>query len=187
MSRIIAASLAVLTTLPGLAAAEVLSASDTAFVARNRATIDAPPAKVWAQLVQPARWWSPAHSWSGDAANFSLDLRGGGCFCERLPNGGGVEHQRVVQVMPERLLRLSGGLGPLQAEALAAVMSWDLKADGERTVLTQTYKVGGTADGGLKGWAAPVDGVIREQFERLQRLIETGSPELPKPPPSTTP
>ncbi len=163
--------------LPLSAAAEVIKSSEQGFLARNRVTIAAPPAKVWAALIEPARWWNQEHSWSGKAANFSLDARAGGCFCERLADGGSVEHQHVVMVSPNHLLRLTGGLGPLQAEAVNAVLSWELKADGERTILSQTYVVSGQAAGGLAGWATPVDGVIREQLERLQNLIETGKPD----------
>ena len=170
------ASLALSLLLPPSAAAEVVKAGEQGFLARNRVTIAAPPAKVWAALIEPARWWNQEHSWSGKAANFSLDARAGGCFCERLADGGSVEHQHVVMATPNRLLRLNGGLGPLQAEPVNAVMSWELKADGERTILSQTYAVSGQAAGGLAGWATPVDGVIREQLERLQKLIETGAP-----------
>ncbi|WP_273452670.1 SRPBCC family protein [Nevskia ramosa] len=170
-------SLALSSLLPLSAIAEVVKSSEQGFLARNRLIIAAPPAKVWAALIEPARWWNQEHSWSGKAANFSLDARAGGCFCERLADGGSVEHQHVVMVTPNHLLRLTGGLGPLQAEAVNAVLSWELKADGERTIVSQTYAVSGQAAGGLAGWATPVDGVIREQLERLQKLIETGKPD----------
>ena len=47
------------------------------------------------------------------AANLSLDAAPGGCFCERLPNGGGVEHMRVTYVEPGKRIVLTGSLGPL--------------------------------------------------------------------------
>ena len=174
------ARLAVVATLLAVPArAEVLKAAEAGFTTRNAVTVAAPPAQVWALLVQPSRWWNPAHSWSGDAGNFSLDARAGGCFCERLKDGGSVEHQRVLRAEPGLMLRLSGGLGPLQAQAVTAVLGWELKAEGGGTRLTQTYAVSGLADGGLAGWAAPVDGVVREQLERLARTVETGRPEAP--------
>ncbi len=185
MSRSLHASAGLLlvlaTALSPAARAEVLKSADQGFSLRNAVTVAAAPATVWAALIEPARWWNPQHSWSGKAANFSLDARAGGCFCERLPDGGSVEHQRVLFVAPNRQLRLGGGLGPLQAEALSAVLNWELKAEGLGTRLTQTYVVGGHVDGGLGGWATPVDGVIREQLERLQRLIESGAPEAAPP------
>ena len=177
--RFAAVAMAVLLSVP--AQAELLKSAETGFVARNAVTVAARPDQVWAALIAPARWWNPAHSWSGKAANFSLDARAGGCFCEALTNGGSVEHQRVLFSNPGQLLRLGGGLGPLQPEAVSAVLTWELKAEGDGTRLTQTYAVSGMVDGGLSGWAAPVDGVIREQLERLERLIETGSPDAPTP------
>ena len=181
MSIRIAAAVTAAAVLSLPAQAEVLKSSEAGFTARNALVIAARPDQVWASLIVPARWWNPAHSWSGMAANFSLDARAGGCFCEALPNGGSVEHQRVVFSNPGKLLRLSGGLGPLQPEAISAVLGWELKPDGEGTRLTQTYVVGGHVDGGLGAWAAPVDGVIREQLERLARLVETGSPDAAAP------
>jgi uncharacterized protein YndB with AHSA1/START domain len=169
---------------PRLSAA-VLDAGDGGFRTRNEALIAAPPAAVWAALIEPARWWNPQHSWSGQSSNFSLEPRAGGCFCERLPDGGSVEHQRVVFVSPNRMLRLAGGLGPLQAEAVAAVLSWELKAEGDGTRLTQRYTVGGRVDGGLAGWSAPVDGVLAEQLERLRRRVETGVADAAAPPPGS--
>lgn len=169
------------TALSPVARAEVLKSADQGFALRNAVTIAAAPATVWAALIEPARWWNPQHSWSGKAANFSLDARAGGCFCERLADGGSVEHQRVLFAAPHSLLRLGGGLGPLQAEAVSAVLNWELKAEGEGTRLIQSYAVGGYVDGGLAGWATPVDGVIREQLERLQRLVETGAPAAAQP------
>ena len=44
--------------LPLLAGAEVVNAGADGFVARNTASIAAPPARVWAALVEPARWWN---------------------------------------------------------------------------------------------------------------------------------
>lgn len=35
--------------------------------------------------------WDPAHRYSGDAANLSLDVQPGGMFVERLPGGGWCE------------------------------------------------------------------------------------------------
>src|ERR1044071_7404786 len=100
------------------ATAEVTT-SEQGFIVRNSATIAAPPAAVWAALVQPSRYWNPAHSYSGNGANLTIEPRAGGCFCEALPDGGSVEHLRVTMVQPNQLLRLSGALGPLGTEGLA--------------------------------------------------------------------
>ena len=69
------------------ARAEVVDRSAAGFEVRETATIAAPQAAVYAAFLAPGRWWSSAHSWSGDAKNLSIDLAKG-CLCETLPNGG---------------------------------------------------------------------------------------------------
>lgn len=150
------------------ASAEVLDASDTGFTSRHSITVAAPPAKVWDALVRPARWWEGAHSYSGDAANLSIDPRPGGCWCEKTANGG-VEHMRVVYVAAGDTLRLTGGLGPLQAMPVAGVLTITLKPSGTGTDLVATYAVAGP---GLAGLAAPVDGVLGVQWPRLKAAAE---------------
>jgi uncharacterized protein YndB with AHSA1/START domain len=123
--------------------ADIVARSSQGFVVEKRLEIAAEPDAVWQVLVAPSRWWNPEHSWSGDARNLTLDPRAGGCFCERLPNGGGVEHMRVIHAAPAKLLRMAGALGPLQGEALAATLSVTLTPQGTGTALTARYIVGG--------------------------------------------
>ena len=52
-------------------------------------------------------------------AHCRLQLRPGGCFCETLDGGGGIEHMRVTYVQPGERVVLTGGLGPLLYEATA--------------------------------------------------------------------
>ena len=58
------------------------------FSIRHVVEVAAPPARVWDALIQPGRWWDPAHTWSGEARNLRIEPRPGGCFCEDLPDGG---------------------------------------------------------------------------------------------------
>lgn len=150
------------------AAAEVRNPSDTGFVSEHKLTIAAPPAKVWETLVQPARWWDAAHTYSGSAANLSLDARPGGCWCEKTA-GGGVEHMRIVYLAANDTLRMTGGLGPLQAMPVTAVLTVALKPAGAGTELIASYAVAGP---GLGGIAAPVDGVLGGQWTRLKAAAE---------------
>lgn len=155
------------------AGAEVKEASDSGFTVSQVRTVAATPDAVWAALVAPARWWSPAHSWSGDAANLSLDPKVGGCFCERWP-AGQAEHARVVHVTQGKLLRLSGALGPLQSEALTGTLSFQLMPEGAGTKISVDYVVGGHARFALKDIAPAVDQVIGEQVTRLAALFPAG-------------
>ncbi len=78
------------------AAAEVISVAGNGFEVRETAHVAASPDKVYAVLLLPAQWWSSDHTFSGDAANLSLDARAGGCWCETLAGGGSVQHLQVV-------------------------------------------------------------------------------------------
>jgi hypothetical protein len=98
----------------------------------------------------------------------------GGCFCEKLPNGGSVLHMTVVYAQPGQGLRLSGGLGPLQMSGATGHLSWTLAEKNGKTTLTQTYDVGGYMTGGLDKIAPVVDQVLGEQFDRLKVYAETG-------------
>lgn len=58
-----------------------------------------------------------------------VDARPGGCFCEKMPNGG-VRHMTVTHVMAPGTLVLNGGLGPLGTMATTGVMELTFKAQG---------------------------------------------------------
>jgi uncharacterized protein YndB with AHSA1/START domain len=152
------------------ATAEV-ALSDTGFTTTNSAEVAAAPADVWAALIEPARYWNADHSWSLDAANMSLEPQAGGCFCEALPDGGSAEHMRVIMVQPDQTLRLSGALGPLQAEGLAGTLTWQLEPVDGGTRITQTYALGGHMQFDRETFAPVVDGVVREQLDRLVALF----------------
>lgn len=163
-----------------LAAAEVVDADALGFTSRNTAVVPASPAAVYERLVgDVGSWWSSDHTFSGDAANLRIDDGAEGCFCEKLPGGGVVRHLTVVHAAPGKLLRLRGGLGPLQGAAVTGAMSWELAPSGLGTAVTLTYAVGGYAPGGLDAWAPAVDRVVGEQLDRLARFVTTGSPETP--------
>ena len=153
--------------------AEVTEATDGGFTVSHARAVAAQPEAVWAALVAPARWWSAAHSWSGDAANLSLDPRIGGCFCERWA-AGEAELARVIHVVKGRLLRLAGALGPLQGEALTGTLTFQLSPEGTGTKISADYVVGGHARFALRDIAPAVDQVIGEQVTRLAALFREG-------------
>lgn len=168
-------ALAMLAVLPAAPAASgVAEASEGGFTVTIVHRVSATPDAVWAALVAPARWWSPAHSYSKDARNFSLDMRAGGCFCERWGENS-VEHGRVVMALKGQQLRLLGAFGPLQSEALAGALTFSLKAEGKVTVITTDYVVGGHARFALKDFASAVDAMLGEQMQRLAALFPPGA------------
>ena len=168
---LIAATLAL--ALAATAHAEVVDAQPNGFEVRREAVINAPADKVYAALTQPSAWWNKDHTWSGSSANLSMAAMSGGCFCERLPNGGSVVHMTVVYAQPGQALRLFGGLGPLQMSGASGHLNWTLSETDGKTTLTQTYDVGGYMKGGLDKIAPAVDGVLGDQFDRLKAYVET--------------
>jgi uncharacterized protein YndB with AHSA1/START domain len=169
-------SLAFLLTA-GAAHAELEDASAGGFVSAHQAVVAAGSERVWQALTgEVSRWWHPDHTYGGDSGKLSIDARAQGCFCEQIP-GGSVSHLTVVFADKGRRLRMIGGLGPLQGEAVSGVMNWELKEADGLTEVKMTYAVGGYRPGGLEAWAPPVDQVNGIQFQRLIRYIETGDPE----------
>lgn len=159
----------------GSAGGEVIDAQASGFTVRQTAEIRANPARIWAAVARVGVWWDPSHTYSGNAANLSLDLRPGGAWRERLP-GGGVLHMTVINVQPGKLARFEGALGPLQGLGVAGHLTISLRSSGQTTLVTQTYDVGGHAPGGLAALAAPVDAVLAAQLARLKTYAETGVP-----------
>lgn len=160
------------------ASAKVSQSDSSGFVVLEAGEVRASPETVWASLVHPERWWNKAHSWTGNARNFSMSPKPGGCFCEALPTAGFAEHARIIFAQRAKLLRLSGALGPLQGEALSGTLTIKIapSKDGASTV-TFEYVVGGYSRLSLTELAPAVDGVIAEQHRRLLRLVETGRPD----------
>ncbi|WP_159983236.1 MULTISPECIES: SRPBCC family protein [unclassified Novosphingobium] len=158
------------------AAASVAQVSQNGFVVRHVIDVSTSAEETWALLIKPSVWWDSDHTWSGEAANLSLDARAGGCFCEILPNAsspkgaprGSVEHMRVVYIERPRAVRLVGALGPLQADAAIGTLTIQLnpKAKGGTQVLLE-YVVGGFTRTPFEKLAPGVDGMLGQQVRRL--------------------
>jgi uncharacterized protein YndB with AHSA1/START domain len=152
--------------------ADVVDAGATGFTVKIMRHVVAPPTKVFATAVAVGTWWSADHTFSGVAANLKIDPRPGGCWCEQLLNGGGVRHMDVVYVDPGKLLRFSGGIGPLQAMAVTGALTWEFKDAGDGTDITWTYAVTGYKPGGFESLATVVDGVLTSQLVNLKTVAE---------------
>ena len=150
------------------ATAEVATSTENGFESRHTVELGSSPATAIADFGRIGRWWSPDHTYSGSAANLSLNLVPGGCFCETFPKGGGIEHMRVTYVDPGKRLVLTGSLGPLLYEATAAVMDVRVEPAPGGSRLTLTYRVAGFANGGAVKLAPLVDKVIAEQVSRYR-------------------
>ena len=174
----------VLSALAGMAVAsaaplqaEVVSTTPNGFVTRATAQIAAPPMAVWLALTKPADWWTDEHTWSGNAANLTLTPQAGGCFCETIPGGdagnasamdGSARHATVVQAFPLRVLRMRGGLGPLQGEPAEGVLTITLKEIPGGTRVLWEYNVGGPMRFEIPMISSAVDQVMSQQLAGLR-------------------
>ena len=168
--------------------AEVVESDDGGFITRDVAVVKATPKASWLALISPAKWWNSGHTWSGDSANLTMKPQAGGCFCERIPENpdperitleGSVEHMRVIQAYPERALRLSGGLGPLQSEAVTGVLTIAMSEVEQGTMIVWEYAVSGRMRYEIPVIAKAVDGVMSQQLNGLADLLGRVDPPAP--------
>ena len=176
MIRTFVLTIIVCIAVVAITAAEVADSSATGFTVKASFSIQAAPEEVYRKLIHIGDWWDSEHTFSGDAHNLTIEERPGGCFCEKLPNGGGVRHLEVLFVAPGKALRMGGGLGPLQGIAASGSMTIKLTPADGGTKLETTYAVAGYLPAGMNTLAAPVDSVLTNQFVRLKNYVERGDP-----------
>lgn len=150
------------------AGGEVTSAGPNGFATRHSMQLVVPPDRAFAALGELPAWWSKDHTYSGDSANLRMALRAGGCFCETLPQGGGIEHLRVTMVQPGERLVMTGALGPLLYEGVAGVMDLKVERIAGGSRVTMEYRAAGFAKGGAEKLAPLVDKVLGEQMRRYR-------------------
>ncbi len=164
-------------TFASPAAAEVLSASDHGFEVQQTVSLVIPQPKTFAAFGQVEQWWNKAHTYSGDAARMTMQVRPGGCFCETLEGGGGIEHMRVTYVQPGERIVLTGSLGPLLYEATAGVMDVKVERIAGGSRVTLNYRAAGFAKGDAAKFAPLVDGVLADQMKRFRVFAAGGAPK----------
>lgn len=156
----------------GAANAAVIEATPSGFTLENTIQVPADPETAWRALVDDVgRWWPRDHTWWGEASMLAIDARAGGCFCER--NGPQQAlHMLVTFVDPGKLLRLTGGLGPLQGMGLHGVLEFRFApAEGGGTTITLFYRAGGYTPDDLAQFAPVVDQVQAQQLGALGQYL----------------
>jgi len=152
--------------------AGIISVDEYGFSVSHEISVEAEPFVVYRTMAfHISEWWNPDHSISGKAANLYMKVERGGCFCERLPNNGRVEHLRIIYFSPGEEIRFDGALGPLQAMPVDGRMIWKIEPMEAGSKVSFTYMVFGHPEGGLEGIASAVDGVIEEQLNRLETRL----------------
>ena len=151
--------------------AEVLLLAETGFITENKIQVSADRETAWNAFVQVGQWWPGDHSWWGDAKGLTIDPVAGGCFCEKNGNKS-AEHMRVTHVDAPNLLRMTGGLGPLQGLGMYGALDWVFESNDLGTEVTMTYRVNGINPDGFDQLAPVVDQVQGLQLGGLKTLLD---------------
>lgn len=151
--------------------AEVLFLAETGFIVKNEVVVTTSRQQAWNIFINEVdRWWPSDHTWWGEEGTLTLDSYAGGCFCEKY-NAKSAEHMRVTFVEPFTSMRLTGGLGPLQAMGMYGALDWTFTENEQGTLVTMTYKVNGINPQGFAQLAPIVDKVQAIQLAGLANLI----------------
>lgn len=159
---ILAAAAAAALAVP--AAAKVTDQTAGGFTVVLEGDIALAPDEAWTRFVDIGSWWSSGHSFSGDAGNMTITAQPGGCWCEKLPEGGFVEHMGVAFAAPGKMLVLKGGMGPLVFMGATGSLVVKFDPTDAGTHLTMTFAVGGYDPAGWADLSKAVDGVLTEQL-----------------------
>ncbi len=157
------------------ALAEVKDAGPDGFTVENSQWVPATPEVAWKAFVHDVgQWWPADHTWWGDASKLSISEKAGGCFCE--VNGNREAwHMTVNFVDPGKLMRMTGGLGPLQGMGLNGALEWRFAPENDGTRITLHYRVGGYSPDDLSKFAAVVDKVQGSQLAGLADHVRTSA------------
>jgi hypothetical protein len=158
------------------AGAAVADSAPNGFTLKVTVDIKAAPGIVYDKVVNNiGGWWDPAHTFSGNSANLSIEEKALGCFCEKV-KGGMSRNMQVIYFVPDETLVMTGAPGLLRDMAATATMSIGFAAAEGGTRVSVIYAVGGYSPSGLDKLAGMVDGVLLAQFTRLKNFIEKGKP-----------
>lgn len=157
--------------VPALSNAEVLHIDSHGFSVENTVTTNTSVDKSWDAFVNNVdEWWPSDHTWWGDAKGLSIDEFAGGCFCEKSGDNS-AEHMRVSYVEKEKLLRMTGGLGPLQGMGMYGALDWSFEKTDKGTKISLKYTVNGFSPNGYEELAPIVDKVQAMQLGGLAKFL----------------
>ena len=150
------------------ASAEILNSAADGFQIRLVGKSDLDNAQTYEVFVKDfGRWWNPDHSYFGNGEHLSVDLDQR-CILELVPGEATVRHMEIVFVQKNKIIRFTGGLGPLQEMGVSGAMTFKFEPKDGKTEITLTYNVTGASFQNLDKIAGPVNSVLEEQLKRLQ-------------------
>jgi len=158
--------------LAHISSAKVVSIKDYGFIVENKIQVQSSTKDSWQALTQDVgKWWPEDHTWWGKGENLSIQPQAGGCFCE-INDQQSAEHMRISFVDPQKLLRMTGGLGPLQGMGMYGALDWKLAKIDQGTEITLTYSVTGINPDGFSKLAPIVDHVQGLQLAGLGQYLQ---------------
>ena len=96
-------------------------------------------------------WLDWPEAGDGLRCHENLKPKPGGCFCEKLVDGGSVPHGREILAQAGKILRLESALGPFQAMAVTGERSFALAPNGTGHRVTMLSRLQDFASGGPVG------------------------------------
>lgn len=152
----------------GTALAEVQGQAADGFIIKITKELDGDKTNAYKRFIEDfGKWYDARHSYSGKPENLSLDLEQR-CMLEKLDKGGFVRHMEIVYHQPDNLLRMTGGLGPLQGMGVNGAMTVQFTTKDGKTSVLMTYIVTGSELLKLDRIAPAVNQVLTGQFNRFQ-------------------
>lgn len=152
--------------------AEVKHVAPFGFIVENNIQTNSSADNAWHALTtQVNKWWPDDHTWWGDSQNLSISAVAGGCFCE-IDGDKQAQHMQITFVEPSKLLRMTGGLGPLQGMGMHGALDWTFSTKQDITTVTLRYQVSGINPGGFAELAPIVDKVQESQLNALKQFID---------------
>lgn len=169
MSRTLLAA-AVMALFAGPVSAEVVARAADSFTLRYAVGAEIAPGDIPGTLTDLPKWWDSAHTYSGSAANLSLDLTPGGCWCEKLADGTDFDHGRTVSVEADRMV-FHAPFGPMRGKTSRADLTVTWPAANRGWTPTWTMVVEGP---GIGAMAEAIDAVMGAGYQRWLHYLEYG-------------
>ena len=159
--------------------ARVVDQAANGFTVENSEWVAVDPGTAWKTFVNDVgQWWPADHSWWGDASKLSISEKAGGCFCE-INGAQQAWHMTVTFVDPGKLMRMTGGLGPLQGMGLNGALEWRFVEEKGGTRITLWYRAGGYTPGDLGKFVPVVDQVQGLQLQGLAEHLRKRAVQKP--------
>ncbi|MCW8092106.1 SRPBCC domain-containing protein [Alteromonas sp. ASW11-130] len=153
--------------------AKVLHVDNTGFIIQNEIETPHSSKKVWYALINDVdEWWPKDHSWW--KGTFTISSSAGGCFCEKKGKQQ-AQHMQITFVDPMKMLRMAGGLGPLQGMGVYGALNWKFEKTESGTKVTLSYYAQGYRPDGFEDLAPIVAKVQNQQLNALKAFVEKNS------------